>query len=534
MGLKLKGQLLALFLGLFITAFGVIIYFNLLLSAHDNELRTEQTGHRIAELALKRVHPTLLGADGSYTITPFYREGNRQLTEALQQIKELRQFDVFTAEGMKIFGVGAAVSESSPFQQQAIHRVITSKEPFSQPWAYPAGESEAGCSLDSVGLFFRGWIGQEHYEALQDHRGEIVGIIHLSLEIPRAPLRMNLALLGNLLLACIFLISSALAFYLWSEFALNRPLRGLLESHERLLALEPSKRRDEIGSLISSNELANVSSSFNRLSLDVVKYQRELEEKTRRLESANDSYRQLNEQLEHKVEEKTSEMKEFFSLITHDLRIPLAAVAGYVDLLRKPKTGEMTDKQRKFLDHIGDANGHAQEMVRNLLDAMRYEFGQPQLNLEDFDISLLAHEITAHLSVQGEPVALEIPEFAWVNADRTRIGRVLGNLLGNAVRYASKVTLRIERDETGEEQMWRIEVEDHGPGIPPEHLQHLFDKFKHIQAQEGSSGLGLGLYIVKRIVADHGQDIAVDSQVGRGTRFSFRLHAGLPASAQQF
>src|SRR5690606_2648532 len=139
---------------------------------------------------------------------------------------------------------------------------------------------------------------------------------------------------------------------------------------------------------LTSNELVAVSRSFNRMVLDLVKYQRELEEKTTRLEQANTNYRVLNEQLEHKVEEKTAEMKEFFSLVSHDLRIPLAAVAGYADLLIKkrsaPGGSQLTEKQEKFVRSILVANSHAQDLVRNLLDAMRYEFGQPQIVEQEF------------------------------------------------------------------------------------------------------------------------------------------------------
>ena len=528
MGLRLKGQLLALFFGLFFMGFGVIIYFNMTLSASDNLLRTEHAGRRLADLVVKQALLGLRDRNGEVSISPFVNSSSQKILTDLQQFTELRQFDVFTAEGQRVFGVGS-VPVTCPLQPQALQFVIENHEPFSKPWAYPtrAGAVSEGYPLDSVTLFFRGRVCQEHYHPLLDSRGQLVGILHLALEIPRVPLRMNLAVMGNLILAAIFLITSGLAFYLWSEFALHRPLKSLLEAHTRLLAIEPSHVRDAVDPLIASNELATLAQSFNRLTLEVLKTQRELQEKTRRLETANQSYRQLNEELEQRVEEKTREMKEFFSLITHDLRIPLAAVAGYVDLLARPKASkkggdappDLSDKQKKYLGHIREANVHAQDLVRNLLDAMRYEFGRPELVTENFDLCELAHEIVAHVHVQGDPIALELPEAAAVHGDRSRIGRVLGNLLGNAVRHASQVKVRIlEAGET-----WSVEVADQGPGIPTEQLPHLFDKFKHIQAQEGSSGLGLGLYIVKRILLDHGQDITVESQPGQGTRFRFAL-----------
>ncbi|MEW6281470.1 MAG: HAMP domain-containing sensor histidine kinase, partial [Candidatus Eremiobacterota bacterium] len=268
-----------------------------------------------------------------------------------------------------------------------------------------------------------------------------------------------------------------------------------------------------------------VSNSLNRLSLDLSKYQGELEEKTRRLEQANQRYRQLTERLEQQVEEKTRELREFFSLVTHDLRIPLAATQGYADLLLK-RPGEMTEKQRRFSRSIRVANSHALELVRNLLDAMRYEAGQNQTIVpESFRFEELVEEVVSHLSVPGDeekaaPLGVEVPPGVVVRADRTRIGRVLGNLMSNALRHvgSARLVAHVEGPNL------RIVVQDDGPGIPAEHLPLLFEKFTHFPTETGpSSGLGLGLYIVRRILEGHGESIHVESQVGEGTRFWFHL-----------
>lgn len=525
MGLRLKGQLLALFLVLYGLAFLVLGYFNLSLVADDNQLRTFQEAEREALVAVRRC----LGNTPEITqdtIQTLAGPGSAELMTTVEKTPNLRFLELYSPTGQKLFGFGRHDTRF-PLHDAAQAYVAEKHETYTRMWAYPSDGDPFGRPLESLGPFHPGKVGLVMYHPLLDRKGELCGIFHLSLEAPRGQVRINLVMLGNLMLGGIFLVSSLLAFNLWGEYALNRPLRGLVEAERRLKQLDNKPPEPE--DALTSNELVAVSRSFNRMVLDLVKYQRELEEKTARLEQANTNYRVLNEQLEHKVEEKTAEMKEFFSLVSHDLRIPLAAVAGYADLLiKKRSTGgsPLSEKQEKFVRSILVANSHAQDLVRNLLDAMRYEFGQPQIVEQEFDLGQLLEEVVSHLEVdpQGGSIQVELPEGPrLVYADRTRIGRVLTNLVGNAVRCCQEkvqVTVRARGEEL------EVEVRDWGPGIPEEIRATLFERFKHHSGPVGdstSSGLGLGLYIVSRILEDHGRKIHMESEVGEGTRFWFAL-----------
>jgi signal transduction histidine kinase len=525
---------MALFLGLFLLSQGVLVYFNLTLAAQDNQLRTEIAGHRLAEQVTGQIAPLLQSPNQPLTPETLMgtKRGSALSVEQLRKFKELRQIDLYLANGQRVFSLGT-VSNHPVTQDASIQRVMRTKSEDSSTWIYHDAQGDQGEKIANAGFWVQGWIAQEHYWCICDSTGKVIGVGHLCLEIPRAALRMNLALIGNLLLSAIFSVTCGLAIYLWGEFALNRPLQALMASEQRLTELDPSKALSE-DRLVSSNQLSNLARSFDRLSMQLVKYQRELEQKTQRLESTNQDYRSLNEQLELKVEEKTKEMKEFFSLVTHDLRIPLAAVAGYSDLLSKGKHSELTEKQKKYVAQISQANRHAQDMVINLLEAMRYEFSPSMMVPETFDLIEVANEVTHQLSVHGKHIELHLPGHALTRGERTKIGRVLGNLLGNALRYAHNVQLTISEVSAGEEACpaWSISIQDDGPGIPAEQLPHLFERFKHIQAQEGASGLGLGLYIVKRILNEHGSDICVESKqqvldqpepASHGTKFSFSL-----------
>ena len=535
MGLRLKAQLLTLFLVLYGLAFLVLGYFNLSLVADDNQLRTFQEAEREALLVIRHClasTPEITPASVQELAGP----GSAGLMQQVEKTPNVRFLELYAVSGQKLFGFGRHDTRF-PLHDQAYTWVLEKRETFTRLWVYPSDNDPVGRPLDSLGPFHPGKVGLEVYYPLVSRTGEVCGTLHLSLEAPRGQVRINLVMLGNLMLGAIFLVSSLLAFNLWGEYALNRPLRGLVEAEKRLKQLDNKPPDPE--DAFTSNELVAVSRSFNRMVLDLVKYQRELEEKTSRLEQANTKYRVLNEQLEHKVEEKTAEMKEFFSLVSHDLRIPLAAVAGYADLLikkrvpnRSPEAGSeppsrppgggtnLSEKQEKFVRSIMVANSHAQDLVRNLLDAMRYEFGQPQIVEQEFDLGQLLEEVVSHVEVDRS-IQVELPEGPrLVYADRTRIGRVLTNLVGNAVRCCQErvqVTVRDQRDDL------EVEVRDWGPGIPAEMRATLFDKFKHHANDGTSSGLGLGLYIVSRILEDHGRKIHVESEAGEGTRFWFAL-----------
>lgn len=335
------------------------------------------------------------------------------------------------------------------------------------------------------------------------------GIIHLSFQVEAVSRRGRLVTAGNVLLGLTFLLTTLMAIHLWSQHAIERPLEGLVESMRQL---ETGPTGTELS---SHNELANISKTLQHLALERLKYQRELES--------------LNRDLEKQVEDKTQEMKEFFSLVTHDLRIPLAAVQGYCDLLKR-KPEELTERQLTFIKRISTANGHSLELVRNLLEAMKIEFGTLNPVMEVFRVGVLAEEVRDELNVDDSlpPVVLEpldeASEDVEVEADRTRIKRVFTNLLSNAQKHAEGTPAVTLRWKLVPRRGVRVQVSDEGPGIPADECKRVFEKFTRAPDSMGSStGLGLGLYIVGKILESHGQSITLKSELGKGTIFEFML-----------
>jgi two-component system, OmpR family, phosphate regulon sensor histidine kinase PhoR len=526
-GFRLRGQLMILCFFLVGISLGIIAYFNVgvfrLSFLADEEQRLRAIGLRTGERVIDEVVSGYLGPQGD--LSEAVRSGEFDSTFDFRSVPGLRYFELWDARGETILRSGESAS-AVPRKTEIVNRLRVEPLPThlflhqetlaKDPEGFPYTDV-----LPAVGDAPEGTISYEHFmpvftlaaggpiEAGMLPPAQLQAVLHLSFHVENSSKRMRLVTAGNVLLGLTFLLTTLMAIHLWSQHAIERPLEGLVASMRQL---ETGPTGQE---LTSHNELANISKTLQHLALDRLKYQRELES--------------LNRDLEAQVEEKTQEMKEFFSLVTHDLRIPMAAVQGYCDLLKR-KPEELTERQLTFIKRIATANGHSLELVRNLLEAMKIEFGTMNPVTEEFSFQDLAEEVTNELNVEDElpPVVLEpandLSRDAEVEADRTRIKRVLTNLLSNAQKHGEgtdKVTLRWRCvDRRG----LRVEVVDRGPGIPPEECTRVFEKFARApQSMGNSSGLGLGLYIVGKILESHGQEIQMRSKVGVGTTFEFHL-----------
>jgi len=217
---------------------------------------------------------------------------------------------------------------------------------------------------------------------------------------------------------------------------------------------------------------------------------------------------------------------EFIATATHDLKNPIFAVMGYSDLMMK--AGPLTETQTDFLQRIRKSATQMQDLVINLLEMARMEMDANQV-MELIDLHQLLQEICNEFLAQAE-VKSQSLEFKPANGplkvkgDKVRLQQVARNLIGNAVKYTPEnghVTVSTEILDSSV----TVRVEDDGIGIPAEALPHLFEKFYRVQskATKDIDGNGLGLAIVKSIVERHGGKIAVESQVGKGSCFSFTM-----------
>ena len=234
---------------------------------------------------------------------------------------------------------------------------------------------------------------------------------------------------------------------------------------------------------------------------------------------------------EHEIEQMKSE---FVSLVSHELRTPLTSIIGFISLILDGKTGKINQKQQESLSRALRQSKRLAELINDLLDISRIEAGRIEMKQEQVQIDSIAQRRIEELRPQADEkaiaVLLEAPRNPPVLiGDADRIGQIFINLIGNAIKYTpdnGKVTVRIsEASENGHENDgFRVEIVDTGPGIPAEEKEKVFDKFRQLgnvqTRQQGGSGLGLS--IASGIVAAHGGKLWVDTgDNGQGSNFQF-------------
>jgi signal transduction histidine kinase len=292
---------------------------------------------------------------------------------------------------------------------------------------------------------------------------------------------------------------------------------------ERLDALRADFNTDDTESAVE--ELA-------RQNRDFVRILGELEEKREALERLNGQLSASNAELNEanaRLREIAEAREEFLALTTHDLRSPLTVISGVISFFTSGRLGELSPEQKNMVGMMERNTQNLIELVNDLLDAAKLESGSLQLELAPTDLRALVHEICEPLKplarekgiALNEDVPAELPP---VRADRAKLRRVIVNLLSNALKFTAKggrVLVRVE--QAGAEL--RVSVTDTGVGIAAADIPLLFDKYEQARhrATRGEKGTGLGLYITRQLVELHGGDIHVESEVGRGSTFSFTL-----------
>jgi two-component system, NtrC family, sensor histidine kinase KinB len=215
--------------------------------------------------------------------------------------------------------------------------------------------------------------------------------------------------------------------------------------------------------------------------------------------------------------------------VSHELKTPLTSIRLATHALLSEKLGPLTPKQVELLATARDDSDRLFRIIQSLLDLSQMESGYPQIQMRPITVDQLVVEAVDGMrgAFLDRGITLEIDVAADVPAvlvDTLRLQSVFVNLLNNALRHTSaggkvSVSARSEAD------MALFVVEDNGAGIPEEYLPHIFDKFFRVPGQEKESDSGLGLAIVKEIVVAHGGKVDVQSELGKGSRFTFTLKA---------
>lgn len=220
------------------------------------------------------------------------------------------------------------------------------------------------------------------------------------------------------------------------------------------------------------------------------------------------------------------EMKSTFtSIISHELKTPIALIKGYASTLRRDDVDWDRETVQESLAVIEQEADHLTAMVEDLLDATRLQSGNLSLRLAPMDLDQIAAELVEKLSTQSQTHTLisDLPhDFAIVPVDELRFTQLLSNLITNSIKYSEGGTIRISGVERAREV--QICVSDQGKGFDPMDIPFVFDRFYRSEsASKTSKGTGLGLYLCKAIVTAHGGKIWVDETYHEGARICFTL-----------
>jgi signal transduction histidine kinase len=298
------------------------------------------------------------------------------------------------------------------------------------------------------------------------------------------------------------------------------------------LAEEVRGRLISLKEFVAAEEDDSAIEELARQNRDLVQVLNELEEKREQLEQTNARLEQSNRELNEanaKLRELSAMKEEFLALTTHDLRSPLTVISGVINFFTSGRLGELTPEQQNMVSMMERNTQSLIELVNDLLDASKLESGTMRLDMTTLNLRGLVEELRETMlpMAREKEITLEdsVPEdLPPVRADRTKLRRILVNLVTNALKFTPRGG-RVAFGAATEGDAVRISVRDSGVGIPPEDLARLFDKYEQARsrATRGEKGTGLGLYITRQLVELHGGRIDVSSEVGRGSTFSFTI-----------
>ncbi len=257
----------------------------------------------------------------------------------------------------------------------------------------------------------------------------------------------------------------------------------------------------------------------------VIAYSHQLEQKSRELEAATAELRAANDRLKELDRLKD----DFMSTVTHELRTPLTSIRAFSEILCDNPDLE-ADQRGQFAGIILKESERLTRLINNVLDLSKIESGNMEWTLSEFDLKELINEAlkTTGQLIQEKQIHLETdlpPEVPLIIADQDRIMQVLLNLLSNAIKFCDRQNGQIAIRLMVEPRVLHVSVRDNGPGISPENLDIIFEKFRQVgnTLTEKPQGTGLGLPICHEIITHFGGRLWAESEVGQGAVFHFTL-----------
>ncbi len=232
-------------------------------------------------------------------------------------------------------------------------------------------------------------------------------------------------------------------------------------------------------------------------------------------------------EMSRRLKASFDQVRQFSTDVSHELRTPLTAIQGQLEVALF--TSAKPEQLREAIENALQDVERLANLVRALLLLSQSESGQIPMHRSLIDLDELVRDFVEQFQIPAEAQQLTLGQSStgpvWCEIDRTQIERVITNLLSNALKYTPPGGwIRAHAEPAGHDAL--LVVEDSGMGIPQDHLPHIFDRFYRVPDPNPEKGLGLGLSFVASIVKAHGGEISVESEIGKGSRFTVRLPAG--------
>ncbi len=362
---------------------------------------------------------------------------------------------------------------------------------------------------------------------------EILGTVYMEADYEaRGRLLDYLGIFGAVMVLSLLI---ALVISGWLQAVLTKPIldvaaltRRVVERRDFSLRVRKTTQ-DEIGEL--ADAVNDMLAEIGRRAEALEQSNRFLEHEMAERQQADSQVRKLNEELEQRVAERTTqleaankELESFSYSVSHDLRAPLRAVVGFSKLLIEDHAGQIDEEAVRKLNVIQSEANRMGQLIDDLLAFSR--LGRKAMNVIDLDMAELARTTYAGLNGPHETVKCELRMGSLPRAkgDRVLLGQVWANLLSNAVKFSSKREKPVvEVSAISDEKEHIYFVRDNGAGFDPRYYSKLFGVFQRLHTSNEFAGTGVGLALVQRIVSRHGGRVWADSKPGEGATFYFTL-----------
>jgi len=237
-------------------------------------------------------------------------------------------------------------------------------------------------------------------------------------------------------------------------------------------------------------------------------------------------------QLYGKLEAANRHKSEFLANVSHDLRTPLNAIIGFTRMVLRKTEGQIPNLQKENLQKVLISGEHLLGLINSLLDLAKIEAGRMEVFAETFKLDEVIHMVTSTVEPMLKDGRVRLvkeiaPDIPQLNTDRQKLKQIVLNLLSNAAKFTEQGEIRISASR--ENGSFKLAVADTGIGMKKEALDHIFEEFRQAEKSTASQygGTGLGLAIVKRLANLLGGDIGVESEVGKGSKFTITIPISL-------